>query len=251
MKPIDCYDLYRDGGHYDLHTKLVDDIPFYLKQIRRYGDPVLELMSGTGRITIPIREKGFTIKGLDVSEPMLTVAREKSRTARLHIEWIHADCREFHVGKRFNLIFIPVNSIAHLHDLESIEACFCRVKEHLTDEGRFIIDIFTPNIQILIRDPNQRYPVAEYPDPDGQGLVRVTENNVYDNAAQINHIKWYYKIGDNDEFHVENNMRIFFPQELDALLHYNGFAIEAKYGNYDESQYESESPKQLVVCRKR
>jgi len=99
----------------------------------------------------------------------------------------------------------------------------------------------------LIRDPDKRYSVAKYPDPDGKRTVTITENNIYDTAAQINRIKWYYKVGREKKV-VENNMRIFFPQELDALLIYNGFTIEHKFGNYDEAPFNSESPNQLIIC---
>ena len=77
----------------------------------------------------------------------------------------------------------------------------------------------------------------------------VTENNVYDYATQINYIKWYFKIGDQQEFHAELNMKVFYPCEMDALLWYNGFTIEYKFGNYDYSPFESTSCKQIVVCR--
>jgi hypothetical protein len=43
-------------------------------------------------------------------------------------------------------------------------------------------------------------------------------------------------------------VRIIYPQELDALLHYNGFKVEAKFGEFDESPFTSESPKQVVIC---
>ena len=125
------------------------------------------------------------------------------------------------------------------------------MKRHLTDEGRFIIDIFNPRIDILIRDPLKRYPVTEYPAPDGRGKVVITENNVYDRDTQINRVKWYYHIGDRTEEAIEElNMRIFFPQELDLLLYYNGFTLEAKFGNYDETPFISSSPKQIVICHK-
>ena len=100
-----------------------------------------------------------------------------------------------------------------------------------------------------MRDPSRRYQISQYSDPDGKGTVIITENNIYDTATQINRIKWYYSIGkEKDKFVVENNMRILFPQELDALLLYNGFTIETKFGNYDETPFDSASPKQLVVC---
>jgi len=250
MKPIDCGHLYRDGRHYDLQNKdFVDDIPFYLRQIKKYGEPVLELACGTGRITIPIAEEGIQITGLDISEPMLSQAKRKAAIKGINVGWIKADCRNFKLNKKFNLIFFPFNSIAHLQDLESTKSCFSCVKMHLKDKGRFIIDVFNPRLDILIRDPSKLYPVAEYPDPDGKGTVVITENSTYDAATQINRIKWYYKIGIQTKEVVEElNMRIFYPQELDALLFYNGFTIEVKFGNYDETPLESTSPKQLIVC---
>ena len=250
MRPLDCADLYSDGRHYDLQNKGFDeDVPFYLRQIQKYGQPDLEVACGTGRITIPLAEKGIHITGLDASEAMLAQARQKASQRNVTIPWIRADCRVFQLNQKFHLIFIPFNSITHLHDLESLEAFFSCVRAHLTNRGKFIIDVFNPRLDILLRDPERRYPVAEYADPGGRGRVIVTENNVYDTASQINRIKWYYKIeGEEKERVIENNMRILFPQELDELLHYNGFSIEAKFSNYDQSPFLPASPKQLIVC---
>jgi SAM-dependent methyltransferase len=250
MEPIDCEPLYRDGRHYDLqHRDFVDDIPFYVKQAERYGDPLLEIACGTGRITIPIAEKGLRITGLDVSKGMLAHAERKAAALGADIEWINADCRDFHLGRYFNLILFPFNSIAHLHSLADIEACFACVREHLAPGGHFIVDIFNPRLDILMRDRSGRYPVGEYPDPDGQGTIVLTENNVYDGASQVNRIKWYYRIGGrSDQITVDLNMRIFYPQELDALLKYNGYEIENKFGDFDESPFGSDSLKQIPVC---
>jgi SAM-dependent methyltransferase len=222
-----------------------------LGQAEKIGGPILELACGTGRITIELAAAGYDVTGLDIMPPMLSLAQKKAKDRNVKIEWIHADCRNFKLAQKFKLIIFPFNSIAHLHELKDIETCFSCVKNHLTDDGRFIIDFFNPSLKILLRDSSKRYPVVEYPDPDGKGMVVITENNVYDAASQINRIKWYFKIGDRpDEMIQQLNMRIFYPRELDTLLHYSGFTIENKYGDYDLSPFESTSPKQLIVCRK-
>ena len=253
MKPSDCEMLYRDGRHYDLENAwFVEDIPFFLSMVQRYGQPVLELACGTGRITLPIAEAGYRVTGLDLSAGMLATARAKAAGRGLDVEWVQADCRTFDLGRQFALVLFPFNSIAHLHDLESIEACFARVRAHLAPHGRFVIDMFNPKLEYLIRQPGAaRRPVAEYDDPDGGGPVIITEDTVYDRANQVNYIKWYFSIGGQEEVMVQDlNMRMFFPQELDALLKYNGLPVDAKYGDYDGSPFRSDSPKQLVVCRR-
>lgn len=251
MKNINPY-LY-DGKRYDAHYGgFTDDVPFYLSKIKKYGEPVLELACGTGRITIPIAEKGIEITGLDISDSMLAQARKNSNEKGADVEWVKADCRDFKLEKRFNLIFFPINSICHLLDIESIESCFRCVSRHLKSSGRFVISVFNPRLDILIRDPSKRYPVAKYPDPDGKGTVVITENNVYDKAAQINRIKWYFKIGKRKREIVENlDLRIFYPQELDALLKYNGFRIESKFGDYKGKPFTSKSPMQVIISSKR
>ena len=249
MELSDCINWYSDGRHYDLqHMDSIKDIPFFVEQARRYGGPILELMCGTGRITIPIAEAGIDITGLDISEPMLELGKKKADDRGVEIEWIQGDCRDFHLGRTFNVVAIPGNSINHFQDRESIENCFACVQEHLVEGGRFIIDIFTPVLSALTRDPKERVFIAEYPDPDGRGTVRVTEQSTYEHATQTRNIDVYRQIGDRVESFTNLKMRMFFPQELEALLYYNGFNVEFKYGNYDESAFRSTSPKQLIVC---
>ena len=253
MKPVDCEELYRNGRHYDLLADKLSpyDLPFYLDQAEKYGDPVLELACGTGRVSIPLAQQGHQVTGLDISRSMLSHARKKTLEKGVIVEWINGDCRDFRLNKRFNLIVFPYNSMHHILDRESLESCLSSVKMHLMEEGRFIIDVFNPCLDILIRDKDKRFPVGEYMDPDGRGKIIITESGVYDAAAQIKRIKWHYKIGDqDDEIINEWSMRIFYPQELDSMLHYNGFEIEAKYGNYDGTPFASDSPKQLIVCGK-
>ena len=116
------------------------------------------------------------------------------------------------------MIFIPINSICHLHTREDFELFFACVHEHMDEESRFIIDVFNPDLRILLRDPNKKYPVSEYIDPDTKELITVTETNVYDAGKQMNRIIWHYTSeGGKVVRQVENNMRIFYPQELKSV----------------------------------
>jgi len=242
--------LYFDGEQYDRRVLFKDDIPFWLNQARKYGDPILELGCGTGRVAIPLAKAGYMVTGIDLSDSMLAKALKNAEAESVRIEWIKGDIRDFNLDKRFQLIIFPFNTICHLYTLDDLEACFSCVRKHLNSDGRFIVSLFNPRLDILMRDPSKRYPHAEYEGPDGK--VVVTESNWYDRANQINRIKLFYRFPNREEEVIEElDMRIYFPKELDALLKYNGFEIEAKYGDYDESPFAADSPLQLVVCKER
>lgn len=240
--------FYYDGRHYDAQQKnFAPDIPFYLEQSVNYGDPILELACGTGRVSIPIAKSGFDVTGIDISSGMLNSAAVDAAEAGAKINFIKGDIRNFEIDIKFALIIFPFNSIAHLLDLESVSGCFLSVKKHLLPNGRFVFDFMNPDSKYFTRDQNISYPVAEYPDPDSNEKVIVTENNFYDRATQINHVKWHYKIGERI-FDENLDMRMFYPQELQGLLILNGFKIEYKFGSFDCEDFTADSSKQIYVC---
>ncbi|HAH31355.1 MAG TPA: class I SAM-dependent methyltransferase [Elusimicrobia bacterium] len=245
----DGSEVYWDGAHYDAdNASIQTDIPFYIKEAKKAGGPVLELACGTGRLTIPIALAGVDITGVDISQPMLLRAREKAVKAGVKAGFIKADIRFFRLKKKFKLIFIPFNSMQHLHDRVSLERFFERVRAHLSPGGRFIVDVFNPNPHYLVRDPDELIPIGHYKDPLTGRDILVNESYSYDRAAQAARLGWHYKRGRCNIGVKKLNMRCFFPLELEMLLHYNGFAIKAKYGDFDRSAFRSGSPKQILVC---
>lgn len=244
--------LYRDGRHYDQLVAVLDlgDTPFYVEEAKRARGPVLELACGTGRLTIPIAQSGVEIVGLDQSASMLKHAGSKADAAGAAIRWVEADCRQFELGRKFPLIFMAFNSMQHLHDHASLSLLFENVRRHLAPGGRFVFDVFNPSIAILNRDPKQRTVERTYEDPDGRGTITLEQTAVYDDAAQVNHITWYFSRAVDKDFRVESlHVRCFFPQELDLLVMANRFAIEEKLGNFDRKRFAGGDPKQIVICR--
>ena len=242
--------LFFEGVHYDLKWRhFTADLDFWIGKARKYGGPVLDLACGTGRIPLHLARAGYRVTGIDSSEALLREAARKCRRLRLAVEWAHRDVRRFELGRRFPLVIFPFNSVSSLIETRDLEACFACVKRHLGPKGKFIIDSLNPRLEILSRDPEQRFPHKRYPAPNGRGMVEVTESNSYDASRQINHVRLYHKMPDEGgEFVEEVAVRVYFPQELNSLLRYNGFLIEAKYGDYNESAFDSQSEKHLIVC---
>jgi len=223
---------------------------FYRQQVARYGESVLELACGSGRLTIPLAREGINITGMDISVEMLQLAKVKASQSGASLRLIQGDMRSFDLGEKFKFIFIPAQSLSHLHTRPEIEDCFSCVRRHLAEEGRFLIELFNSSVRLLARETDRRHTMDQYRDPKSGTQVFVTAEVRYDSASQVNHIRWFFREeGSNEETALSFEMRQFFPQEIDALLWYNGFLIEHKYGSYEEGEFSSESPKQLLVCR--
>ena len=242
--------IYDSGSDYDalaIGHNAEEEANFYASFVRP-GSAALELACGTGRLTVPLAERGLSITGLDSSNAMLAAAQAKAAAHRVRPALLPGDMREFALDARFDLIFLPNNSLGHLYTLSDIQACFASVLRHLSPSGRFVVDMFNPSLPLLLREPDTSYPMTEYTRPDGK-IVAVSETVLYDPAAQVLHALWHYQTEGEPEDVRPLDLRIFFPQELDALLILSGFVIEAKYGGFDKRPFSSASRQQVIVCR--
>lgn len=245
--------IYWDGRHYDaFNTPDQDDFRFYLAAAKKAGGPVLELACGTGRLTIPLKKEGIEITGLDLAAPMLERARAKAAEAGLEVPFLRGDARKFSLGRKFRLIFMAFHSLQHLDRRGDIEGLFASVAGHLAPGGRFIFDVFNPNPLCLVRDPEEMLPVAYYHDPAGDNKILVNETYVYDKAAQVSRIVWHYRSEKTGKTVKKAlNLRCFFPEELLALAHYNGFRVAARYGDFRSRSFTGASKEQILVLAAR
>ena len=237
--------IYQNGGCYDRLFASNGDLQFWLEQAGRYGDPILELASGTGRVAIALAAAGYTVTGLDNAEGMLAEARRKSGA----VKWVQADMRDFDLGERFALIILPANTLCHLLSPSDLGSCLRSVKRHLAPGGKFVLDVSIPRPELLINYPGRRFRLSEYDHPEGGGRVVVTYSYNYASDTQIKRIRFYQALPDAErEIRDELSMRMYFPRELDALLECNGFHIDAKFGGYDRRVFDGTAETQLVVC---
>jgi len=249
QKLPDGTEIHWDGKHYDAdNSKYAVDIPFYLSEACKARGPVLEIACGTGRLTIPLAKAGIDVTGLDITKSMLDAAKLKARSARLKIKWLRADCRSFHLSRKFKLIFIPFNSMLHLHEQSSLTRFFDCVKKHLLPGGRFILDIFNPDPCFIAAHQGKEYPIGKYTDPYTGKQITETENYFYDRAMQGTNNTWNYYSGGKLLYRRRLRMRCFYPQELEMLLSCNGFKVIRKYGDFNRAPFKSESRQQIIVA---
>ncbi len=242
--------LVYDGNIYDGMNTETDDLPFYSRWLRKKRNSrILELCCGTGRLTIPLAEEGYDITGVDNNLSMLKQAKEKAKKLNVSVNFIEADIRSLDLPEAYDIIFIPFNSIHHLYTNQDFFNVLISVNKYLKKDGYFIFDCFNPDIHYIVESEKEEKMIAEYTTKDGREVI-VKQTMKYENTTQVNRIKWHYYI--NGEFDSIQNMdmRLFFPQELDAYLSTCGFKIIYKFGGFKDEGFENKSVKQIFICEK-
>ena len=245
--------LYDDGLRYDLlYPPDPLDLGFYLDLAREHPGEVLELACGTGKYLVPLAQAGHRVTGVDAAAGMLSRAAEKAGAAGVSIALHDGDMRDFTLSGLYDLIVIAGNSFCHLHTPADAARCLACVKRHLRVGGVFVIDVFVPDVRLLARDRQQRYPYGEYDDPVDGTRVFVTHSPSYDAAAQLCTVTRYTRRNGEDRERIDSfTLKMWFPVELESLLDHNGFDLLARYGGHNRSAFGPNAGKQILICRNR
>jgi SAM-dependent methyltransferase len=233
------------------------DVAFYREAAREYGDPILELGCGTGRITMALAEAGKRVTGLDLSERMLERAVKKRAALRVEererLHLIQGDMTKFDLGEKFLLIIIPFRPLQHLLEVKQQIACLECVRKHLRPSGRLILDVFQTDAERMHDPIHMRESIiTEYKTSDGR-QVRISERlAAFHRAEQRNDVEMIFSVehpgGRKERLVFAWPLRYFFRYEVEHLLARCGFRVKAEYGNFDRTAIRDESPEMIFVA---
>lgn len=240
--------LYQQGAVYDRMFDSQRDVTFYKELIPQYGGDCLEICCGTGRVLLELAAVGLEVHGLDYAEDMLGEMRKKAAERGLKLQLYIEDMRQFDLKRTFSSILIVANSFSHLYALDDIQRHLKCVQQHARPETKYIVDMFTPRLDFLMKE--EREYIMDFIDPVDDAPVVVYQESHYNQATQMKLNRWFYEKNGHTEPARELPMRMFFPQELDALLTLNGFRIVEKLGDHDGSPFVDGSPHQIVICER-
>ncbi|HTP68163.1 MAG TPA: class I SAM-dependent methyltransferase [Dongiaceae bacterium] len=238
-------------------TMRTQDVAFYCKAARQYGDPVLELGCGTGRVTLAIAEAGYRIVGLDISEKMLERAAEKLGVLPLEtqerVQLVQGDMTCFELDGKFRLIIIPFRPFQHLLEVEDQIRCLECARKHLAHEGRLIVDFFQTDAERM-HDPKylRESLLTEYELPGGRHVALSERVAAYHRALQRNDVEMIFDVthrdGRKEHLVMAWTLRYFFRYEVAHLLARCGFQLEATYGDFAGAELRDDSPEMIFVA---
>lgn len=254
MIEYDSLDEFRDPQTYDLVDAGYEaDRPLIEQWARSLGGPLLDVACGTGRVAIPLAAQGYQVTGVDIVPEMIAWARQKAAAQAVSVEWVVADARAFQLQQQFRFIYMVENAFQFFWTRADQEALLARVREHLHPQGCFLFETRNPSLRTLceprLSEP-QRFTMA-----DGRQLTITDDQPTYDPMTQVQHCtshhQWLHPGGQRVEKTVRVALRYVFPQEIDALLYYNGFQVRARYGSWQQDALTATSEEMIFVCQRR
>ncbi len=254
MEREDLEDEYAPFAEiYDIFYRKTDDLEFYASMAKRFGEPVLELGCGTGRVLLHLAKKGFKITGLDSSRSMLGILEKKLRElpsdVRDRVEVVHGDMRNFKLDKMFKLIIIPFSTIVSNLSLEDGLKTFKNCYNHLENGGALVFDVFIPNFEYLSKRERRFFDIRELDD----GYLILWEVANYDLTNQLIDVKRYVKIlkkNSSREVVWSFRIRYWFKTELELLLKIAGFEKIEVFSGYNLEPYDYDKNPMIFIAKK-
>ncbi|MFE6994991.1 class I SAM-dependent DNA methyltransferase [Microbacterium sp. NPDC057659] len=204
---------------------------------RAEGRPALEFAIGTGRVAIPLHERGVPVSGLEYSPAMAGRLREKTDA----IPVVIGDMSSTAVPGEFGLVYLVFNTIGNLWTQEAQVDCFRNAARHLVPGGRFVVEVGVPSVRRM---------------PPGQDAAPfdVSEQHLgfdtYDFVTQRAISHHYTRQDDGGYRYGSLRYRYVWPSELDLMARIAGMSLESRHADWSGSPFTSESESHVSVWRK-
>ena len=227
---------------YDYYVIVDTDISFY-RSLCKDRKNILELMCGTGRVSLPLIREGFRLTCVDYSQKMLNVFRSKLKEAD-KVNIVCQDICSLDMPEKYDLAFIPFNSIAEITDNNKRAQAFERIHSHLMANGLFFCSLYNPAYRIRMADGKERL-LGRFAMSDNNTLV-VSFHNHYSRETGVISGMQYYQIFDEGSSLIETRkLEISFSvipkDEILEMACNVGFKERAIYGDYEMQPFNQES----------
>jgi SAM-dependent methyltransferase len=200
------------------------------------GQAALELAIGTGRVALPLSERGVHVHGIELSEAMVEQLRVKPGAEKIDVAI--GDMTSTRVEGRFGLAYLVFNTIGNVTTQNGQVAVFENAAAHLEPGGCFLIETLVPIVRKL--PPGERHAVFNHTD----GHLGIDEYDVATQRTWSHH----YSSTDGETYHRRSiPFRYTWPAELDLMARIAGMRLRDRWADWDRSPFTGESVKHVSV----
>lgn len=198
---------------------------------------VLELGIGTGRVAIPLANKGIELHGIDTSVHMLEQLRAKSGGEKIFS--VLGDMETMPVEGCYSLIYAAFGTFFCLPSQDAQIKCFNNVAEHLSKEGVFVIECSIPDFSAFTRNQNVRVSNISME----RVIVTSTEHDPVSQRTMTQHL-----LATQEGIRLlPVYIRYAWPSELDLMAKIAGFELKERWGDWYRSPFTANSTRHISV----
>lgn len=202
------------------------------------GGRALEFAIGTGRVAVPLSERGVPVAGIETSPAMIAQLRKKADETEIPV--VLGDMATAFSPGGFALVYLVYNTISNLLTQAEQVMCFQNAARHLSAGGCFVVELWVPELRKLT--PGQQAVVwrtdADYIALDTYDVLR----------QQV--VSHHFRFGSGRQAHVfRSPHRYIWPSELDLMARLAGFELESRHADWIGSAFTAESRSHVSVYR--
>jgi SAM-dependent methyltransferase len=202
------------------------------------GGRALEFAVGTGRVAVPLAERGVPVSGIELSVPMVDQLRTKADATALPV--VVGDMATARAPGEFAVVYLVFNTISNLLTQAEQVACFRNAARHLGPGGRFVIELWVPELRAL---PPGRDATVWAVEPGYLGL------DTYDVLAQ-HVVSHHVRFGEGRQAELTRSPhRYVWPAELDLMAQLAGFEPESRHADWSGAEFTADSRSHVSVYR--
>ncbi|MFI9613306.1 class I SAM-dependent methyltransferase [Streptomyces sp. NPDC052023] len=202
------------------------------------GGAALEFAIGTGRVAVPLAERGVGVTGIELSVPMVERLRTKADEASIPV--IIGDMATTVAPGEYALVYLVFNTISNLLTQEEQVECFRNAARHLSPGGRFVIELWVPELRKL---PPGRAATVWQSEPGYIGL------DTYDVLHQ-HVVSHHFHFDESEQARLYRSPhRYIWPAELDLMAQLAGFELETRHADWAGTPFTAESRSHVSVYR--
>lgn len=229
---------------YDYYVKVDFDISFFLNETEGFKGEILELMCGTGRVSIPLLDSGRQLTCVDYSKAMLGSFEQKIKNKNYSVELVHADVVNLNLNKKFGLVILPFHSFAEILSSDSQIKALQSISSHLEIGGVFILTLQNPKTRLKMADGISRV-IGKFPLEDG-GQMIVSSLNRYIGSENIVTGFQLYELFDStntcvEKRNLELNFKPISDSELREMIKSAGMEIVEIFGDYTYGMFDEDT----------
>ncbi|MBP1639606.1 MAG: methylase [Bacteroidetes bacterium] len=234
---------------YDFYVNVDFDVPFFIKETDGFNGEILELMCGTGRVSIPLLDAGRRMICVDYSEGMLDSFERKIENKNYSVNLVQMDVANLNLDKKFGFIILPFHSITEIISTDLQIQALQSISSHLDKDGMFILTLQNPKTRLRLADGMTRVMGKYQMDEDRQLIISYM--NRYNESDKIVSGFQFYEIYDAMNILIEKrwleiNFKPIADSELRSMIKPAGLEIVEMYGDYSYGCFDEETSNFMI-----